>query len=189
VSTNPISIAVPGGDRGPLVLDMATSVISAGGLAQARMAGQPIAPGLAIDEHGVPTTDPNAAKLPLPLGGPKGSGLSLMIECLTSLVVSNGILAEALSGSADGRRHKQNGLVLALDVARFSDPVLFRAEVDRLVAAVKALPRAPGVAEILVPGERGERTFERRSREGIPIPAVTRTELSRVAGRLGVSMV
>lgn len=186
VSTSPISIAVPGGDRGPLVLDMATSVISAGGLAQARKAGRPIPPGAALDTHGAPTTDPAAATILRPLGGHKGSGLSLMIECLTSLVASNPIIADALK--TEGGRHKQNALVLAIDVARFADPTAFRSEVERLVAAVKALPREPGVAEILVPGERGDRTFERRSRDGIPVPRATRDELARVADRFGVTM-
>jgi ureidoglycolate dehydrogenase (NAD+) len=185
-STSPISIAVPGGDRGPLVFDMATSVISAGGLTQARRAGRPLAPGLALDAEGRPTTDPAAATLPRPLGGHKGSGLSLLLECLVSLVASNPIIADALTTA--GGPHKQNGLVLAIDVGRFADLTVFRAEVERLVDAVKALPREPGVPEILVPGERGDRTFERRSRDGIPISRATFDELARVAGRFGVSM-
>ena len=186
VSTSPISIAVPGGDRGPLVLDMATSVISAGGLTQARKAGRPLAPGLALDSHGEPTTDPAAATTPRPLGGHKGSGLSLLIECLTSLVASNPIIADALKPG--GGPHKQNGLVLAIHVGRFTDPAVFRAEVERLIAAVKALPREADVAEILVPGERGDRTFARRSREGIPIARATLDDLARVAQRFGVPM-
>jgi LDH2 family malate/lactate/ureidoglycolate dehydrogenase len=186
VSTSPISIAVPGGDRRPLVLDMATSVISAGGLTQARKAGRPIPPGLALDKNGVPTTDPAAATIPRPLGDHKGSGLSLMIECLTSLVASNPIIADALK--AGGGRHTQNGLVLAIDVGRFTDPAAFHVEIERLIAAIKALPREPGVPEILVPGERGDRSFERRSREGIPISRATFDDLARVAQRFGVTL-
>jgi ureidoglycolate dehydrogenase (NAD+) len=124
----------------------------------------------------------------LPLGGPKGSGLSLMIECITSLVVSNAILAEALEGTVEGRRHKQNGLALAIDIARFCGPAAFRREVDRLVKAVKALPRDPAADEILVPGERGNRTLEQRRRDGIPIPHATADELKALADRLGVPM-
>jgi ureidoglycolate dehydrogenase (NAD+) len=108
-----------------------------------------------------------------------------MIECLTSLVASNPIIAAALK--AGGGRHKQNGLVLAIDVARFADLTVFRAEVERLIAAVKALPREPGVPEILVPGERGDRMFERRSRDGIPISRATFDDLARVADRFGVT--
>src|SRR5207249_7817511 len=47
--------------------------------------GRPIPAGWALDRDGNPTTDPQAALIPLPLGGPKGSGLSLMIELITSL--------------------------------------------------------------------------------------------------------
>jgi len=75
VSTSPISIGVPGGDRGPVVLDMATSVASMGKLVQDRKTGAAITPGWAIDEQGRPPTDSSAAT-PLPLGGPKGSGLA-----------------------------------------------------------------------------------------------------------------
>jgi len=153
VSTSPISIAVPGGERGPVVLDMATSVASMGKLVQARKTGTPIPAGWAIDEHGRPTTDSSVAMTPLPLGGPKGSGLAL-----------------------------------AIDVARFCDPAVFRNEVDRLVAAVKTLPRNADAAEILVPGERGSRTFAERSARGIPLPGPIVAELARVATRFGVAM-
>ncbi len=114
VSTSPISIAVPGGDHRPVVLDMGTGVISMGKLNQAKRRGEAIPRGWALDGNGNPTTDPRAAQIPLPLGGPKGSGLSLMIECITSLVVSNAILADALEGAAGRRRHRQNGLTLAV---------------------------------------------------------------------------
>lgn len=186
VATSPLSIAVPGGAHGPVVLDMATSVVSLGRLLQAKKTGQPIEPGWALDADGNPTTDPRAVALPLPLGGAKGAGLALMIELITSVMVANPILSEALEGTAAGRRHKQNALALALDVARFGDPAVFRREVDRLARALKALPRQPGVDEILVPGERGRRTLARRQREGIPIPKTTLAELEAVANRLGV---
>ena len=39
-----------------------------------------------------------------------------------------------------------------------------------------------------MPGERGRRTLERRTREGIPLPAGVVAELSRVAEHCGVTM-
>ena len=187
VSTNPISIAVPGGARGPVVLDMATGVVARGKLVQARKIGRPIPAGWALDRDGNPTTDPQAALIPLPLGGPKGSGLSLMIELITSLVVSNPIIASALEVAGDGTRHRQNGLVLAIDLRRFGDPEAFRSEVDRVIVALKALPHAPGVLEVLMPGERGSRAFEDRTRDGIPLPRAIVDELRGVATRFGVT--
>lgn len=186
VSTSPISIAVPGSE--PLVLDMASSVVSMGKLNQAKKTGEAIPAGWALDKDGRPTTDPRAAQIPLPMAGPKGSGLSLMIECLTSLIAANPLLAESLEGTPEGQRHRQNGLVIAIDLARFGDPEKFRREVDRLVKALKSLPVDPQVGEILMPGERGRRTFERRSRDGIPIPRAIHGELEALAKRLGVTM-
>jgi LDH2 family malate/lactate/ureidoglycolate dehydrogenase len=187
VATSPVSIAVPGGEHGAIVLDMATSVVSLGRLLQAKRTGQPIEPGWAVDADGNPTTDPRAAALPLPLGGPKGAGLALLIELITSVIAGNPILSEALERSPDGRRHKQNALALAIDIGRFGDPVAFRREVDRLVRALKALPRQPGVTEVLMPGERGRRTQLVRQRDGIPIPSATVSELDALARRLRVA--
>ncbi|HEY6721308.1 MAG TPA: Ldh family oxidoreductase, partial [Burkholderiales bacterium] len=186
VSTSPISIAVPGAE--PLVLDMATSVVSMGKLNQAKRSGAPIPAGWALDKDGKPTTDPRAAQIPLPMAGPKGSGLSLMVECITSLIASNPLLAESLEGTPAGHRHRQNGLVMAIDLAQFGDPEYFRREVDRLVKALKSLPVDPEAGEILMPGERGRRTLEQRSRDGIPIPRVVCDELQALANRLGVPM-
>jgi LDH2 family malate/lactate/ureidoglycolate dehydrogenase len=186
VSTSPISIAVPGVE--PLVLDMATSVVSMGKLNQAKRAGTAIPAGWALDGDGNPTTDPAAAQIPLPMAGPKGSGLSLMIECLTSLIAGNPLLAESLEGTQEGQRHRQNGLVIAIDLARFCDPEDFRREVERLVRALKSLPVDPQVGEILMPGERGRREFERRGRDGIPVPAAVWRELETLAKRLGVAV-
>src|SRR5688572_28351078 len=120
------------------------------------------------------------------MAGPKGSGLALMIEFLTSVLVANPILAETVGKPAKGRRHRQNALALAIDVSRYIDRAAFEREVERLVAAIKALPTDAGV-EILIPGERGARAFEQRSRDGIPVARGTRDELNAVAERLGLA--
>jgi ureidoglycolate dehydrogenase (NAD+) len=188
VSTTPISIALPGDDGDPLLLDMSTSLIAMGRLNLARRSGEALPEGVALDAEGGPTTDAKRAVTPLPMGGPKGSGLALMVECLTSLVLGNPIAAEVLEGTARGERHRQNCLALAIDVARFGDPSAFQREARRLIRVLKALPRAAGVDEILMPGERGRRTLERRTREGIPLPPSVVAELAKVAQQLDVEM-
>jgi ureidoglycolate dehydrogenase (NAD+) len=179
VSTAPLALAVPG-EGEPVALDMASGVVSLGRLAQARRANEALQPGWALDAQGMPTTDPQEAKLPLPLGGAKGSGLSLLIECLASLLAGNPLLAEVLEGTPQGGRHRQNAAVIALDVARFVEPRQFAREVARLARAIKALPAQPG-SEILLPGERGRRAAEKRRREGIPLPAPVLEELRALA--------
>ena len=71
---------------------------------------------------------------------------------------------------------------------RFGDPEAFRSEVDRVIAALKALPQAPGALEVLMPGERGSRALASRTRDGIPLPRAIVEELRGVAARFGVAM-
>lgn len=179
VSTAPMAIAVPG-EGAPIALDMASGMVSMGTLMQSRRTGKPLPPDSALDAKGVPTTDAKQAVLPLPLGGAKGSGLALLIECLASLLTGNPLLAEALEGTPLGARHRQNGAVIALDIARFVDPSQFRKEAARLAAAIKALPPQPGM-EVLLPGERGGRAAEERRRDGIPLSKPVFEELRALA--------
>jgi ureidoglycolate dehydrogenase (NAD+) len=175
VSTAPIAIAAPSYGSGTLVLDMATSVVALGKIKEAAMSQQPIPLGWALDGNGQPTSDPNAAQVQLPLGGPKGGGLALMLELLAGLLGGAAILAPALSGGA--ARHSQNALVIAIDIARFRPLEAFGRDVDHLVTALKALPRIAGVETILMPGERGQRVYRERLEKGIPLPTRLVTEL------------
>lgn len=187
VSTSPISIAVPGGPDGVVVFDMGTGVVAFGKLNQAKRAGKPIPAGWALDREGNPTTDPAAAAIPLPIAGPKGSGLALMIECLTSLAVGQAILAPELSAAKPGPHH-QNGFVMAIDLARLGAPEAYRAEVDALAQAIKRLPPSEEGGEVLLPGERGYRTARTRAVAGVPVPAAIWREIGEAAAKLDVPL-
>lgn len=93
IGTNPLCIAVPATPE-PLVLDMATSLVSMGKIHDHANRGVPIPEGWALDAEGNPTTDAGAAKAGAiaPFGGPKGYALGLALE----------LLVTALSGSAIG---------------------------------------------------------------------------------------
>ncbi len=188
VATTPLAIGVPGGNHAPLVLDMATAIASFGKLAQARHAGATLPEGWALTGAGDPTTDPGQAAIPMPLGGPKGAGMALLVECITSLLVGNPLVEAELTGPAGERRHNQNGFLLAIDIAAFIDVEAYGASLDRMVELIKALPKAPGTDEILVPGERGDRVLVKRRRDGIPIAPGTWRALTEAADRLGVDL-
>jgi ureidoglycolate dehydrogenase (NAD+) len=186
VSTSPLAIGVPTG-RGPVVLDMATSVAALGRLVQARAAGDPIPHGWAIAEDGTPATDPKTAAIPLPLGGPKGSGLSLMFEFIAGLLSGAPVLAPAL-GPNHSTRHTQNAFILALDVAAFRPPADFAADADELIDVIKSLPVRDGFDEILLPGERGRRIETVRRTTGIPIRPATWEALGVLAKKLAIDL-
>ena len=156
----------PSERHGPLLLDMATSVAAIGRIMEAGKAGRSIPEGWALTVDGTPTTDPAEAATALPLGGPKGSGLSLMIECLSSLMAGAPILAPRLGRTGEGR-HLQNATVVLMDIAAFRPLDEYQRDVDELADRLKALPPAEGVDAILLPGERGARTEALRD-AGIP---------------------
>ncbi|WP_258767825.1 Ldh family oxidoreductase [Bradyrhizobium arachidis] len=182
VSTNPIAIAAPTSnpDR-PLLLDMSTAAVAIGKIMAAKDAGQTIPAGWGVDESGRETTDPRKVKAVLPMAGPKGSGLSLMIEVLASVMVANPLISMAL---ADGSDPGGNGLVAVLDPSAFGNNFTF--DVDRLRTAIKALPLADGLDGVYLPGERGFEVMERRSRTGIPLAQGTRSRLVTLAKKLNV---
>lgn len=183
VSTNPLAIAMPGG----LLLDMSTSASSRGKLEMAKTSGQPLAPGIALDRDGRSTTDPKAAETLTPMAGPKGAGLSLMIEALTSVTLGNPLIATALNDTKLMTNYRQNSLVVAMDPAALGDVGLLKANVAALAQTIKAQPRADGFDEILMPGERGAREMERRGCEGISIPDKTWRQIAEVAQTFGVT--
>jgi LDH2 family malate/lactate/ureidoglycolate dehydrogenase len=189
LGTNPLGIAVPSGD-GPVVLDMATTVVSYGTVKQYVLAGRDMPEGWLIDtETGGPLTDPKrtAEGLLLPIGGYKGSGLAIML----------GLLGGVLNGAAFGRdvidfNYDQDGttntgqFMVAIDIARFVPLATFVAETDRHLADLRASKRLPDVDRIRLPGDRRRACRVERLRDGIPLPAALLGQLDKLAGELGV---
>jgi ureidoglycolate dehydrogenase (NAD+) len=187
VSTNPLAIAFPAGRRPPYVLDMSTSTVAMGKLMNARDAGRDVPLGWGIDAQGRDTTDSAKIATLLPMAGPKGSGLSFMIECLCSLTVHNPIVASALEAGGFLDDPFLNGVAIALDLASFGDPEKIRAEADRLGDVILALPTAARVERIFLPGERGDGVLREREQNGIPLPRGTWARLLACAKDLGIT--
>jgi ureidoglycolate dehydrogenase (NAD+) len=188
LSTNPIAVAMPAEGRAPLLLDMATSQVSNGKVLAAKDAAATIPTGWGVDQDGADTMDATKVATLLPLGGPKGAGLSLMIECLASLAASNGVIGPALRGELPKGDTRMNGVAIALDIAAFGDGAAIRREVTALAETIKAQPKAAGTEALLMPGERGDAVKAKRLRDGIPIAKGTWARLAEVAAARGVAM-
>ena len=189
MATSPLSIAVPAaGGRPPVQLDMATAGIALGKIAQYRNNGRQLPEGVAATADGTPTTDPALAKMPLPLGGVKGAGMSLVFELLTSVLVGAPILSSFHGDDPDGKVHRQNALLIALDPAAFGDPDRFTAAVTETLDTLHGLPRADEAVDIRYPGERSAAVVDERTAKGIPVSPKVWDELSAAAERLGVPL-
>ncbi|MEO5765102.1 MAG: malate/lactate/ureidoglycolate dehydrogenase [Casimicrobiaceae bacterium] len=188
LSANPIAAGAARRDGPPLVLDMSTSAIAEGKIQVALVRGEQIPAGCTIDAQGRPNRDPATFYGPpegalLPVGGHKGSGLSVFCE----------IFAGALSGgrttnpaNATAGRLVNNMLSIVFDPEAFCGDEFFGGEVERFVEWVKASPPAEANGEVLLPGEIENRTRAQRERDGIPLEAATRRTIADAARSLGV---
>jgi len=184
VSTSPISMSVPRDGGKTISLDMATAIAGVGKLMEHKALNEPLGEGWALDDDGNPTTDPQVANLPRPLGGPKGSGLSLMFECMSSLMVGSAILEPWLSGV--NQKHHQNAVVAAIDISAFVDLSVYCNQSEGLAKAIKGLPKAEGVDEVLIPGERSDAVYEKRLRDGFFVPATIWSATVEIAEKYNV---
>ena len=122
LGTNPLGIAVPSGD-GPVVLDMATTIVSYGTVKKYALAGRDMPEGWLIDsETGGPLTDPrrSAQGLLLPIGGYKGSGLAIMLGLLGGVLNGAAFGREVIDFNADDASATNTGhFMVAIDIKRF----------------------------------------------------------------------
>ncbi len=189
IGTNPIAVAIPAGDHLPIVLDMSTSVVARGKIRYAALTGQGIPLGWARDPEGKPTQD---AKLALkgslePVGGAKGSGLSLIIDLLCG-ILTNTILTGGVKNVTDMSGPSMTGhFFAALDVSKFIDIQLFKANVDQVITNIKGFPPVTDGGKIFMPGEIELLAEEKRMKEGIPLDQEVLDLLNKVATRYGAS--
>ncbi len=119
LSTSPLAAGIPTTPR-PAIVDLATSAVARGTIAQHRASGQPLEPGWAFDAAGQATTDPADALAGMlaPMGGAKGYALAFLVEALTGgLVGPNlaGDVADPLSDASAATPQRIAHLVIAID--------------------------------------------------------------------------
>jgi ureidoglycolate dehydrogenase (NAD+) len=190
LGTNPICIAFPTTDpKRPLCFDMATSAVPYNRVVNYRRENRPLQPGWALDAKGRPTTDPHAVACLLPLAGHKGYGLAMMIDLLCGPLNGMPFGPHIPPMYAQlGRRRRLGSFFLVFDPKRFGGKANLTRVATRFAREARAQPRAPGVREILVPGDPELRMAERRGRTGIPIEAGLREEFNRWSTKLGVAL-
>jgi len=190
LGTNPFAIAIPAGKEPPLVLDIATSIVSYGTIKSHRLQNKPLPPDWMVDpKTGDAVTDPKktAEALLLPMGGYKGAGLALML----------GLLAGTLNGAFFGRDcvdfnatpEKVNNtgqFVIALDPARFQKLSAFKAEVDRHSRELRASKTLPGQS-VRLPGDQRAKRRADRLANGLLLPPELLAELDKMAAELKIT--
>lgn len=188
LGSNPIAFGAPAGREPPVIIDMSTTHAAWGKIIVARQEGTPIPSDWALDAAGRPTTDPNSAVGLAPTGGHKGFALALMIEILCAQLTGVPFAQHVTKMYGELEKPRNLGhFMLALDVARFSDPAAFRSQIDLFVAEIRAQAPADAARPPLAPGDPERLCAATRSKNGVPLGAGALAELNSLGAELGVA--
>ena len=176
LGTNPIAFSAPVAGPDPFVFDMATTVAAMGKIKTLLQRGEPMPEGWMVGTDGQPLTDParKSEGFLLPIGGPKGYGLSVAI----------GLMAGVLNGAAFGS-----------DVVDFTNDTTsptglgdgFAAEAARVFEEMRASPPLPGHDPVRLPGDGKTDAAEARRREGLRLTPALQRDLNALAADCGLA--
>lgn len=188
-STNPVCMAMPGTDNTePVLLDMATSVISVGKAKVAMHSDKSLENEPILDADGNPTNDPT----PLfsdpkgtlkTFGLYKGYGIALFCELLAGALCGGGTIQpenERPGGVTN------NMLAILLDPKRFVDMDWFHNEIDALISYVKESALQDPEQPVLVAGDPERLSLKERQTKGIPLDPVTWSQIIEAGESVGL---
>jgi len=192
--TNPCCIGIPLKDQPPFVLDFATSRVAQGKMRVAYNQGKTVPPGLLIDAHGQPTTDPGVVVVPqpngffgalMPFGEHKGYGLAVACELLGGALTGGGTWH---SPSVQGRAIINSMLTILIDPSKLGTQAAFDAEAQAFVDWLRQSPPTGGFDSVQIAGEPERAMRLQREREGIEIDLQTWQEIVEAAGKVGAGI-
>jgi LDH2 family malate/lactate/ureidoglycolate dehydrogenase len=190
LSTNPIAVAVPAGEEAPVVLDIATTVVSYGTVKAYKLQGKPMPEGWMVSaKDGKPITDSakSAEGLLMPIGGHKGSGLALVLGLLAGVLNGAAFGREVVDFNADDESECNTGhFIIALDISRFIPVDVFKAQMDRQLRDLKASKLLPGFDAIRLPGEQRRSRRAERLSKGVPVFPEVVEQLDKLAEELKI---
>lgn len=168
--TNPVAAIFPRRDALPLAIDLSLSEAARGKVMVAAKQGKAIPIGWAVDRHGQPTTDAQAALegSMLPIGAatsPKGAMLALVVELLVTALIGAQFGFEASSFFEDaGNRPRIGQAFIVIDPGALAGSAGY---LDRVEVLVGEMLRDDGVR---LPGARREELRLRAEAQGIEVP-------------------
>ncbi|KAJ5162596.1 uncharacterized protein N7500_004426 [Penicillium coprophilum] len=183
MGVSPIACGAPAGEGRPFILDMAPSIAARGKIYKALRRGEKIPTDWALDKDGARTDDPAEALqgVMLPMGGPKGSALSIMMDVFSG-VLSGSAFAGHVTNPYDPSKPANVGhFLVAIKPDLFMTIEEFKGRMDYLYQRVIDSEKMAGVDRIYFPGELEMMTEEKRLAEGIPFAAAEVESLNREA--------
>lgn len=154
--TNPIAFGAPTADERMVLFDMATTVQAWGKILVARSKRETIPDTWAVDENGSPTTDSRKVNALLPIAGPKGYGLMMMVDVLAGIMLGVPFGKHVSSMYEDLSAGRQLGHIhIVIDPSRFVPIEEFKKNMSQVLDELSEVRPAPGFDKVYYPGERG----------------------------------
>lgn len=168
--TNPIAFAAPSSTGENIIIDMATTVQAWGKVLHARSKNESIADTWAVDENGEPTTDPFAVKSLVPIAGPKGYGLMMMVDVLSGILLGLPFGKSVSSMYEDLTETRKLGqLHIVINPEFFGDKERFLDNVKQTMEELTSIKPAKGFERVMYPGEPEILKSKIYEKEGIEI--------------------
>jgi LDH2 family malate/lactate/ureidoglycolate dehydrogenase len=189
--TNPISMAVPIAGEEPWLLDMATSAVPFNRVMLYRSTGTTLPEGVASNDAGIDTTDPQIAEMLAPVGaafGFKGAALAGIAEIFSAVLTGMRLSFDIPPmGGEDMKTPRQLGaFVIAIMPEAVGDRTAFEAGMKRYVKILRASPARDGAA-VMAPGDREWQVARHREAHGVELDPVTREAFGVLAKTYGVT--
>lgn len=188
MGVSPIACGAPGKTKETsFILDMAPSVAARGKIYKAKRRGEKIPVDWALDKDGKRTDDPEAALggVMLPMGGPKGSALAIMMDVFSG-VLSGSAFAGHVTNPYDPSKPADVGhFLVAIKPDLFMDLDEFRERMQYLYERVTGSAKMEGTDRIYFPGEIEMLAQKEREEKGIPLVQAEIDALNEEARKVG----
>lgn len=168
--TNPIAFAAPSSDGRKITLDMATTVQAWGKILHARSKNESIPNTWAVDENGDPTTDPFNVNALLPIAGPKGYGLGMMVDVLSGILLGlpfGNKVSSMYENLSDYRKLGQ--LHIVINPAFFTGLTGFKQNITQTMEDLNQIKPATGFSKVFYPGQNNDVVIAEYKEKGIEI--------------------
>ena len=146
---------------------MATTVQAWGKILDKRSQGASIPADWAVDEKGLPVTDPHLVNALVPIAGAKGYGLMMMVDIFSGVLLGvpfgkhvSSMYHDLSQGRCLGQMH------IVIDPARFIGTEEFKKRMSQVCDELSAMPAAEGYGKVYYPGERAVMRRDKYYAEG-----------------------
>lgn len=182
--SNPFAFGAPVRNGQSILVDFSTSGISGAMIRKAAANKSTIPIGLALDENGNDTVDPEQASKGsiLPMAGAKGYCMGLMVEILSGVITGSAISHEIGSVWKNFTKSNRVGhLFLTIDISSIMPLESYYDRIEVLIGYIKQAKKRNNIDEILLPGETRWHNYQQNLNHGIRLSDDVVNELQSLA--------